>query len=58
MQGLKDSDDQDKLVIPALRELACVLLLARFHVHTENTLALLENHISRFGAFAKVSSLA
>lgn len=47
-------ENLDEIVIPALRHLACVLLLARFHVHTEDTLALLEEHIQKFGEYAVV----
>jgi hypothetical protein len=54
MYGLHPDPEQDKLVIPAFRQLACILLLSRFHVHTENTLALLEGHIARFGELTKV----
>jgi len=35
----------DMIVVPALRELACVLLLGRFRVHTSDTLGLLRHHI-------------
>ena len=44
----------DELIIPALRALACVLTLARFHVHTSETLSLLKQHIQEFGQLAKV----
>lgn len=47
----------DALVVPALRELACILLLARFKVHTEDTLALLEAHIKRYSEATKVCIL-
>ena len=44
----------DMIVIPTLRALACVLLLARFRVHTSDTLALLRQHIEEFGLCAQV----
>ena len=47
----------DAIVIPALRELACILLLARFRVHTSDTLALLQQHIERFGAHTQVRGM-
>lgn len=47
----------DELIIPALRALACVLTLARFHVHTSETLSLLKQHIQEFGQSAKVCIL-
>ena len=55
MLGIRDGEhNTDELIIPALRALACVLTLARFHVHTSETLSLLKNHIAQFGQFAKV----
>jgi hypothetical protein len=46
--------DADGLLISTLRALACVLTLARFHVHTSETLSLLKHHIWQFGQHAKV----
>ena len=54
--GIQDEDDADKIVVPALRELGCVLLLARFQVHTSDTLALLQQHIEGFGMWSEVRS--
>lgn len=44
----------DDVVIPALRELACVLLLAHFEVHTSDTLGLLQQHIDKFSVWSQV----
>ena len=46
----------DEIVIPALRELACVLLLGRLQVHTSDTLGLLQRHIRKFGDYSQVCS--
>ena len=54
MLGICDEQNSEELLIPALRALACVLTLARFHVHTSETLSLLKNHIWQFGQLAKV----
>jgi len=55
MLGIKDEEhNTDELIIPALRALACIVTLARFHVHTSETLSLLKNHIAQFGQFTKV----
>lgn len=54
MVNLHADDNQDSLIIPILRQLACVLLLTRFHVHTDDTLALLQGHIDKFDELAKV----
>lgn len=54
MLGICDDHAADGLLIPTLRELGCVLLLARFHAHTSETLSLLKNHIQQFGQLAKV----
>jgi hypothetical protein len=54
MLGVCDDHNTDGLLIPALRALACVLTLARFHVHTSKTLLLLRHHIQQFGQLAKV----
>ena len=45
------------IVVPALRELACVLLLGRFRVHTSDTLGLLQQHIAKFGDCLQVRSM-
>jgi len=50
------NENQDAIIIPTLRQLACVLLLARFRIHTENTLRMLEDHIQQFGRLASVST--
>lgn len=50
-----EEHNTDELIIPALRALACVLTLARFHVHTSETLSLLKHYIQQFGQFTKVS---
>lgn len=47
----------DTLIVPALRELACILLLARFKVHTEDTLSMLEAHIERYSEATAVCIL-
>ena len=44
----------DMIVVPALRELACVLLLGRFRAHTSDTLGLLQQHIAKFGEYSQV----
>lgn len=55
MLGICDKEcSTDELIIPALRSLACVLTLARFHAHTSETLSLLKHHIQQFGQLAKV----
>lgn len=57
MLGIQDGEhNTDELIIPALRALACVVKLARFHVHTSETLSLLKDHITQFGQFTKVCS--
>ncbi|KAF9784788.1 hypothetical protein BJ322DRAFT_1109498 [Thelephora terrestris] len=45
--------NQDVLIIPAIRHLACLLLLSRFHAHTTSTLSLLQGHINKFGELTK-----
>ncbi|KAF9642410.1 hypothetical protein BDM02DRAFT_3193327, partial [Thelephora ganbajun] len=52
--GIRDENDMDAIVIPALRELACTLLLGRFWVHTSDTLGLLQKHIRQFGMYSQV----
>jgi hypothetical protein len=42
------------LLLPAIRSLACIDLLSRFHVHTSDTLSLLENQIQQFGNLTRV----
>lgn len=54
MLGICDEYDPDGLLISTLRKLACVLTLARFHVHTSETLSLLKCHIQQFGQLIKV----
>ncbi len=55
MLGIREEEkNTDELIIPSLRALACVLTLARFHVHTSETLSLLKNHIHQFGQLAEV----
>jgi len=55
MLGICDEEhNTDELIIPALRSLACVLTLARFHVHTSETLSLLKHYVHQFGQLAKV----
>jgi len=49
-----EETNTDELIIPALRALACVLTLARFHVHTSETLSLLKHYIQHFGQLTKV----
>jgi len=49
--------NQDEIVIPALRQLACVLLLSRFHIHTQTTLQMLEEHVQQFGRLTSVNML-
>ena len=55
MVGVCGENNTDELFIPTLRALACVLTLARFHVHTSETLSLLKHHIWSFGQLAKVN---
>ena len=44
--GICDEEhNRDELLLPTFRALACVLTLARFHVHTSETLSLLKEHI-------------
>jgi len=52
---LHQEENQDVHIIPAIRHLACLLLLSRFHAHTTSTLFLLRDHIEEFGKFPKVS---
>jgi hypothetical protein len=54
MFGVSDEHGVNELLIPALRTLACILTLARFHVHTSETLSLLKHNIQQFGQLAKV----
>lgn len=54
MPGVCVEQNTDELLVPALRALACVLTLARFHVHTSETLSLLKYHLWQFGQLAKV----
>ena len=54
MLGICGDHNTDELLIPSIRALACVLTLARFHVHTSETLSLLKQHIQQFGQLAKV----
>lgn len=59
MLGICDEEyNTDELIIPAIRALACVLTLARFHVHTSETLSLLKHHVQQFGQLAKVCSFS
>ena len=46
----------DTTVVPALRELVCVVLLGRFRVHTTDTLGFLQQHIKEFGKYSQVRS--
>jgi len=55
--GVCKNDNQDKIIIPTLQQLACVLLLSWFHVHTETMLQMLEEHVQEFGRLASVSML-
>jgi hypothetical protein len=52
--GLRGDSDPDMIVVPALRELACVLLLGHFQIHTSDTLGLLQQHIVKFGEYSQV----
>ena len=52
-----EKHNADSLIIPALRALACVLTLARFHVHTSETLSLLKYHINQFGHCGNLRAL-
>lgn len=55
MLGIRDEEhNTDEMIIPAFRALACIVTLARFHVHTSETLSLLKDHITQFGQFTKV----
>jgi len=55
MLGICDEEHNiDELIIPAIRALACVLTLGRFHAHTSETLSLLKHHIQKFGQLTKV----
>ena len=55
MLGIRDEEyNTDDLIIPALRALACVLTLTRFHAHTSETLSLLKGQINQFGQLTKV----
>ena len=49
-----ETRNQDALIIPAIRHLACLLLLSRFHAHTTSTISLLKGHIDEFGHLSKV----
>ena len=56
--GLCDKQyNEDKLLVPAIRSLACIDLLSRLHVHTSDTLSLLEDQIQQFGRLTKVFDL-
>jgi hypothetical protein len=46
--------NEDQLLIPAIRSLACLDLLARLHVHTSDTLSLLKDQVQHFGRVTKV----
>ena len=46
------------MLLPTFRALACVLTLARFHVHTSETLSLLKEQIYQFGQHVKVPSIS
>lgn len=48
----------DAIVVPALRELACVVLLGRFQIHTSDTIGLLREHIEKFGEYTQVCRLS
>lgn len=48
--------DLDPLLLPLLRRLSCILLLARLKVHTDDTLAILEDHIKHYNDIAVVSA--
>jgi hypothetical protein len=53
--GLCDEEyNQDELLIPAIRSLACIDTLSGFHVHTSDTLSLLEDQVQQFGILTKV----
>ena len=52
--GVSGNDETDMIVVPALRELACIVLLGRFRVHTSDTLGLLQQHIAKFGKYSQV----
>jgi hypothetical protein len=53
--GLCDEEhNEDELLIPAIRSLACLDLLSRFHVHTSDTLSLLQGQVQQFGILTKV----
>ena len=56
LAGIRDDSEMDAIVIPALRELACVLLLGHFQVHTSDTLGLLRQHIAKFSEYSQVCS--
>jgi hypothetical protein len=55
--GICKDENQDTIIIPTLRQLACVLLLSRFRIHTETTLQMLEEHVQQFGRLASVNTL-
>jgi hypothetical protein len=50
-----EEHNQDKILIPAVRSLACIDILSGFHVHTSDTLSLLEDQVQQFGILTKVS---
>jgi hypothetical protein len=52
--GLRGDSETDMVVVPALRELACLLLLGHFQIHTSDTLGLLQQHIAKFGEYSQV----
>lgn len=49
-----EEHNQDELLIPAICALACIDTLSGFHVHTSDTLSLLEDQVKQFGILAKV----
>ena len=56
--GLCDEEhNQDNLLIPAIWCLACIDTLSGFHVHTSDTLFLLEDQVQQFGILTQVSQM-
>ena len=53
--GLCDEQfNEDQLIVPAIRSLACLDLLSGFHVHTSDTLSLVKDQVQKFGVLTKV----
>lgn len=49
--------EHEQILLLLLRNLACVLVLARFSVHTEETLSLLEDYVKKYAVSVEVSHI-